>query len=292
LGEVSRYRGIADKIKNYIFYFGWRPRQSLNMLYFYFIKMFWYIFIPAIIGGLMYFSRFRKIRKKHIAYLSVYLLVCAILVFYYGSWGFHDNPDPASVTIGNSYTRYWLPIYLGALPFAAWFIMVVSRSLFPKRYFNKKNKFFPSRNFLIKSSRVIIIILIYFISLRFVIFGSEEGLQFVALKQKQAKDEREKVLALTERNAAIITQYHDKLFFPERKVIVGLFDDKNMIVQYANLARLLPVYYYNFTLPQKDIEYLNSKRLAEVDLQIEFIRQINSDFSLYKLFNRTYSLQK
>ena len=73
------------------------------------------------------------------------------------------------------------------------------------------------------------------------------------------------------------------MFFPERKVIVGLFDDKNMIAEYANLVNLLPVYYYNFTLPPRDFEYLNNRRLAEAGLQIEKVEQVTDDFTLYRL---------
>ncbi|MEA3398535.1 MAG: glycosyltransferase family 39 protein [Patescibacteria group bacterium] len=283
LGETSKYKEIINNIKNNIFYFGFQPKQSIEMFYFYFISMFPYIFFPSAIGSILYYSRVKKIGKKHIAYLFAGAVISTVLIFYYGSWGFHDNPDPDSITIGNSYTRYWLPVYLGALPFAAWFIMVITRLVFPKKCFKKNSQRTTSRNFFIKSLRILIIAVVYFTSLQFVLFGSEEGLQFVAFRQWQAKQEREKVLALTEHNAAIITQYHDKLFFPERKVIVGLFDDKNMIAEYANLVKLLPVYYYNFILPQADIEYLNAKRLNEAGLRIEFVEQISKDFSLYRL---------
>ena len=81
-----------------------------------------------------------------------------------------------------------------------------------------------------------------------------------------------------------MTFYHDKLFFPERKVVVGLFDDKAMIKRYYLIAQNLPLYYYNFNLSQKDIEYLNSRRLAEAGLGIVLIKKINDNFSLYKIF--------
>jgi len=38
------------------------------------------------------------------------------LIIYYGSWRFFDNPDPNAITIGTSYVRYFLPIYIFALP--------------------------------------------------------------------------------------------------------------------------------------------------------------------------------
>ena len=89
-------------------------------------------------------------------------------------------------------------------------------------------------------------------------------------------------MELTESNAVIITRYHDKLFFPERKVIVGLFNDDNMNMRYAQLVDYLPVYYYNFTFPQKDVKYLNQSKLPKAGLRIEKIERVG-DFSLYKL---------
>ncbi|MFH1233868.1 MAG: hypothetical protein V1649_04455 [Patescibacteria group bacterium] len=104
-----------------------------------------------------------------------------------------------------------------------------------------------------------------------------------AEKRITLREEYNQVLNLTENKAIIITQYHDKLFFPERKVIVGLFNDENMIKQYAALTKYLPVYYYNFTLPAKDLNYLNNSKLLKFNLQISEVKKITNDFSLYKL---------
>ena len=127
------------------------------------------------------------------------------------------------------------------------------------------------------------VILIYFVSLNFVLFGSAEGLIKSAHNILDMQAQYEKVLSLTESRSVIITKYHDKLFFPERKVIVGLFDDNNMTSEYAVLAKYLPVYYYNFTFPEKDINYLNNTRLPAFNLEIKQVAQITKDFSLYKL---------
>ena len=101
--------------------------------------------------------------------------------------------------------------------------------------------------------------------------------------QSSIRYEYNKVLSLTEPSAVIITRYHDKIFFPERKVIIGLFDDDEMNLRYVKLVEHLPVYYYNFTFPEKDIEYLNNTKLRKVGLQIELVKEINSVFTLYKL---------
>lgn len=256
-------------IKNNFFHFGFNPAKSLKMLYFYFAKMFYWIFWPAFFGFLLMVSKIKKWKKKHLVYLMSLFTAAIILISYYGSWDFHDNPDSKSRTIGNSYVRYWLPVYLGAIPLAVIFFMKFS-NIFKKKI-------------LIRCSRALIVFLIFFISIKFVLFGSDEGLATTARKQLAVRYEYEQILNLTESNAIIITQYHDKILFPGRKVIVGLFDDANMMAQYALLAKYLPVYYYNFTFPEKDFNYLNNKKLPDFGLKIEPAAEIAENFTLYKL---------
>jgi len=310
-GYLSYHKELLLKLKNNIFYFGFHPRHSLEMFYHYFIKMFYWLFWPAILGGILFLQKWRKWKRKHWAYLASYFITSLILLFYYGSWRFYDNPDPDSFTIGNSYTRYWLFIYLGALPFVSLAVIRLTRVLFfrynanplinanPRianatncEYNNKAGRLRklvdrcakkPRRMFLVNCARVFVVGLIFFVSVQFVLFGHEEGLIFAAQKHESAKNEFNKVLSLTEHNAVIITQYHDKLFFPERKVIVGLFNDKSMVARYAKLADYLPVYYYNFILPPADIDYLNNRRLGEVGLRIDRVEQVTGEFALYRL---------
>ncbi|MBI2458935.1 MAG: glycosyltransferase family 39 protein [Parcubacteria group bacterium] len=260
--------GLTE-IKNNFFHFGWRPLKSLKMFYFYFVKMFYWIFWPALFGFLLLLSRIKKWRRRHYAYVIALFTAAAILISYYGSWDFHDNPDPKSRTIGNSYVRYWLPIYLGAIPLAVIFFIKLS-GMFKKKI-------------LVYGWRALMVFLVFFLSLKFVLLGSDEGLIKSARQQTAARAEYEQILNLTEPRAVIITKYHDKLLFPERKVIFGLFDDPNMIKEYAVLAGHLPLYYYNFTLPERDFNYLNDKRLAEFGLRIEEVKKVTKEFTLYKL---------
>lgn len=276
-GHFTYHRQLLSKIKNNIFHFGWQPEHSREMLYYYFIKMFYWIFAPALFGLILFFQKWKTWKGRHRAYLASYFVAFFILLFYYGAWGFHDNPDQSQVTIGNSYTRYWLPLYLGAMPFASVFIIKFTRLL----CFRLKHR--RLKGFCVSALRVITVAIIMFISIKFVLSASDEGLAPSAQRQKSAREEFNKVISLTEHNAVIITQYHDKLFFPERKVIVGLFDNKETVGEYAGLANYLPLYYYNFALPQDAIDYLNQSRLGEVGLRIEEVEQITEEFTLYKL---------
>lgn len=269
VADAETIKNGLTQIKNNFFHFGWQPVKGVKMLYFYFAKMFYWIFWPAFFGLVLMLSKIKKWRTKHYAYLIALFTAAAILISYYGSWDFHDNPDPKSRTIGNSYTRYWLPIYLGAIPLAVIFLVKFS-NIFKKKI-------------LTYGLRAIIIIAVFFISIKFVLLGSDEGLIKSAKKQLAVRAEYEQILNLTESRAVIITQYHDKLLFPARKVIVGLFDDSNMTKEYAVLTQYLPVYYYNFTFPERDINYLNNRKLPAFGLKIEAMAQVTKDFTLYKL---------
>jgi len=257
------------QIKNNLFHFGFSPSQSFRMLYFYFAAMFYWLFWPALFGFLWLLRRIKKWQRRHFCYFTVYAIIFFILLFYYGSWDFHDNPDPRSHTIGNSYTRYWLPIYLGAIPLASFFLIKLA-NLFRQKV-------------LINGCRVLMIAIVLVISLQFVLFGSAEGLVQSVKKQLASRQDYNRILSLTEPRSVVITQYHDKLLFPERKVIVGLFNDEEMIRQYAILIKYLSVYYYNFTFPEKDYNYLNEKRLAKFNLKIEIVEKVAKDFTLYRL---------
>lgn len=290
LGRFQQASDFIYKIKDTIFYFGFHPYQSLKMLFYYFAKMFYWIFWPALLGFLILLAQFKKMRRRHWLYLGAGFVLSTILVLYYGSWEFHDNPDPKSFTIGNSYTRYWLPVYIFALPLVSLFIMKISSGIL--KLLNRENYFKANEKFLsygfrpvlfLGTMRAIMVIAVMFVSLQFVLIGSAEGLVFTLDRQKLAKTEISEVLKLTEKDSIIITKYHDKLLFPERKVIYGLFDNDEMLIKYKRLVQILPVYYYNFTFPEKDFNYLNTKRLPLFGLKIEVVKKVNADFTLYRV---------
>lgn len=273
-GDLGNY---IKAIFNTVFYFGFYPYQSLKMFFHYCVEMFWYLFFPACLGAICLFTNRRKLFKQIWPYAVSWLLLSFVLIFYYGSWKFVDNPDPTRFTIGNSYTRYWLPIYIGIIFLTAIFIDSILE--FINKIKNKKIALFLKVLWL-----GISLLGISYLSFNFVYQGSEEGLKHYKRKALSAQAEVRQVSALTEANSVIITEYHDKFLFPERKVIVGRFDDDNMNRAYQALLGKTSVYYYNFTLPESHLDYLNNRRLKDFGLQIEMYKEINSTFSLYKLY--------
>ncbi|MFA7050373.1 MAG: hypothetical protein WC164_04685 [Patescibacteria group bacterium] len=276
-GSLADFRILSKFVFKTVFYFGFYPLQSLEMFDKYFVKMFWYLCWPAVLGFAAYIFTEKKKLKKFYPYFVSWFLASIFLIFYYGSWKFVDNPDPSRFTIGNSYTRYWLPVYIGILPFVSYFILKIG-VIFT---FIKKDKI---RKIFSNSLSVALLASLIFLSFKYVYSGSEEGLKHYFPKTERAIVEVSKVIDLTENNSVVITEYHDKFLFPERKVIVGRFNDDNMNRNYSRLVDYLPVYYFNFTFPEKDLEYLNSRRLKDFDLQIELVAEVNETFSLYRLY--------
>lgn len=263
-----------QKLKEAIFYFGFRPEHSLKMGYYYFAAMFPWLFAGTLAGIGAWLARFKKITKAQWLFFCSWVLAGTLLVLYYGSWQFSDNPDLSHHTIGNSYTRYWLPLYLGALVFLSLFISRLSE--FSAKWLGRIGRILYS------ALPIATLFIIAAWSLNFVLIGSEEGLVYTVAKQRAARTETQAVLAATPANSIIVTQYHDKYLFPERKVIVGLLTDDNMNAYYAFLAKHLPLYYFNFTFPEKDLQYLNLRRLPKFGLEINPVQAIGN-FTLYKL---------
>jgi hypothetical protein len=304
-GKLALIHEPMEKIKNAVFYFGLNYTVAEQNFKSYFLRMFPWLFWTAALGVVLFISRVWKWKKRYWAYFLAYFAASAILVLYYGSWIFNDNPNLNQITIGNSYTRYWLPIYLGAMPLAAFSISRFSWAVFAREKNAEevmvKNSraswkdFFrpawPRRGFCVGALEVVIIIAVYFYSFNFLIGGSDEGLIYTDFNNKVLRSEYSQVMAATESSSVIITRYHDKLFFPERKVIIGTLTDDAMIPRYARLAKLIPVYYYNFSFKQPDIDYLNNGRLKNAGLVLRKIKETDTVFTLYKLETRPPDIQ-
>ena len=80
-----------------------------------------------------------------------------------------------------------------------------------------------------------------------------------------------------------MTQYHDKVLFPERRIIMGRLEEEQYYPYLNKLLNYYPVYYFNFKYDQATIDYLNNGRLAKSGLKIELIKKASGQFSLYKI---------
>ncbi len=283
-GKFEKLDQFWTVLRDNIFYFGYQPIQSLKMFYYYFLVMFPYLSLATALGIITFLiGWWRKVSRWRLVYLLSWFTLACILVIYYGSWQFFDNPDPSRYTIGNSYTRYWLPIYLLAIPLASLAIFSLSRLL--SGSFGRPSllgRYDRARIFLSNGLQLLVVMALVFNSLLFVFFGSEEGLAHLYYNHFQDKDNIQRVLAATEDGSIIVTQYHDKQLFPERRVVVALLNHETTNQSLGKIMHNYPVYYYNFAFPETDLNYLNERRLPTAGFNIELILR-QGRFGLYRL---------
>ena len=267
--KFDQAKQFISRAYNSFFYFGFKPRQSWSMFNHYVVIMFPWLWYLGVAGLIIFCFKFWRRPKSDLVYLLSLIIIGFILVLYYGSWQFSDNINPNRFTIGNSYTRYWLPLYLMGLPLVSLAILKLSRIF--------KNKT------LVKFLPMLVAALLTIINLWFVLFGSEEALVPNYKYQLANRAQFNKVMALTEPQSIIITRYHDKVFFPERQVIVGWFDNETNNALYAGLVKRTPLYYYNFYIKDEDLKKINNEKLKPLKLELVLKEKITSEFGLYAL---------
>jgi hypothetical protein len=125
-----------------------------------------------------------------------------------------------------------------------------------------------------------------YLSLTFVLYGSEEGLAYLYYNNLAERTNAERVFSYTPPGSIIITQYYDKFFWPERRIIMGTLPNEEILSGVKNLVRYYSVYYYTFYLNGDDVTYLNDRKLAPYDLEMKLVKKINARFGLYELYGQ------
>lgn len=285
--QITVYQELFGKIFKNIFFFGFHISQSKEMFIHYVVEMFPWLSVLAGLGTLgLLILNFPKPKKKYFVYLLVWLLLSVILVLYYGSWRFTDNPNAASYTIGNSYTRYWLPMYLMAIPLAALCLELFFKGAF---VMFRRQKIY---RLLVSGGVTIVVFLITIYSINFLLFGSEEGLINLYHNTREDKRIGELILKVLPEDAIVITQYHDKVLFPERKIMMGRMEEEQYYPHIEKLLAYYPVYYFNFSYTSDTVNYLNKGRLAKYNLKMELVKKTGGRFALYKISKITNNNDK
>lgn len=239
----------------------------------YCIYLFWWISLPALFGLFLLLKKYKNLESKQKKYLIAFLLGSVYLILYYGSWVFHDNPDPTKITIGTSYVRYWLPIYIFSMPFLSIFLLKITKGVrhpiecrTPKR-----------RNVIL----LCVLTLLISYNFLFVFKLTDESIGRNVLRQYN--EIKNKTLSLTEENSIIVAGYYDKLFFPERMIIENIDEerDKRLSEIKKLVEKSYPVYYYSWN-NDDDVLYLN-KILNKYNLTFTGAKQIREGERLFRV---------
>jgi hypothetical protein len=265
---------IFSVMKASIAPFGFDLSNIIKNSYYYLIHIFFWFLIPFIMGLTWFISRLKSRGRNELYYFISYLGVSCFLLIYYGSWQFNDHPDPNAISIGTSFVRYWLPIYILSLPYIAQALIQISEA--PKYIINHYSKILST----IILSVLILLLGVY--SSTMVIWSTDESIINVIASINKGKKDANIIRNITDTEALIIVDSDDKFLFPDRSVMTPFRNDF-IINAIPDLLKTVPVYYFGLTLPDKDMEYLNNKKLYDRDLQIKEFYTINEK-TLYKIY--------
>lgn len=185
--------------------FGFRLTDAVATVFTYTVGLFWWMVLPGLLGFAAVWRRWGSgaASFRYRMFLWLMALFAALLWFgvYYGSWQIRDRID-GGVSIGVSYARYFLPLYILALPILALGLIRTARSLRASR----------------SVIALLVIALVYF-SLRSVWWGADDSLAAVRHTLARNAEVRNAIMRLTPPAAVIVSDRGDKIVFPYREAM-------------------------------------------------------------------------
>lgn len=249
---------------SYIFPFGINILIVVKTVWFFMVKLLWWYIVPSAIGFIFWiYDWFKnKLSQEKKVYGIVFIVMSLFLIFYYGSQV--DNLF-ALKTVGVAYTRYWLPIYIGMLPFIVYGFSKIANLFQNKRIWNVAG-FVTVAFFAVLSAQLV--------------FGGIDGLLATKDNLIHGREIKTWVLAHTDSDVILVTDYEDKFFWPERQVMVKFFNPR-IGVAIAELTKEgHEVYYFGVKLEgeseKKVLEYI-----AQFGLTIDSVKNFDGH-ELYK----------
>lgn len=253
---------LCNITKSLILPFGFHPYLAAYNFWVSYFSRFWFLSLLTILGAVVFLSQKREQKNEMFGYILLTIFVFAWLIIYYGSWQFTDLVTLNLNTLGLSYVRYWLPLYLMSLPFVAialsWLI-----NFLPRRWEN--------------IGLIILLLGLFYYSANLVLFANRDSIVPVRDRIAEYKKSAWEIIDSTESDSVIVTVRKDKLFFPERKVIHtfdALFLNEELLLMLPQLVEQAPVYYYALGAePKTDIS---------PELKLTLVKKVGQEI-LYKV---------
>lgn len=257
-------------IKLMIMPFGFNFKLILSNFYNYFVEIIWPYLIFASVGFYYLVIKIKNKNNNHDIWKKYFVATNIIFIFvllYYASWDLADPVVKNLNKISISYIRYFMPLYILTIPLTAYGI---------------KRLFFKEKNLLSSTIVYFMVFLIATVSIRIAFFSPNDGL----LKNRQNIIEYyyqyEDVSKIVKKNAVIISDRSDKVFFPVYKVVVPQ-GDLPLWPRVANLIKESEVYYY--TNKTDNALILTKEKALDSGLKFEEPVNIYNDYRIFKISN-------
>lgn len=189
--------------------FGFHPRLVLLHGYDYGLEIFWWFSVAGLLGAAVFLAGWRKQDKRKRWYFLTALGIGVWLLMFYGSWFVRDHYDPTRVTIGTSYVRYFLPIYVMTLPWVAGGLLWIADRI-PK----PRQWFMP-----------VLVGAMLVLSFRVAVTQGDESLLAVRATLRENVTKRQVLREAIPFDAVVYTEKFDKVLFPDRRFIVPIHDE-------------------------------------------------------------------
>ncbi len=219
--------------------FGFHPRLVVRHFRDYGLRLFWWYAAFAGVGYALAIARWKTQSKPVRALIVVTAIVAGWLAILYGSWYFRDNLDPNAVTIGTSYVRYFMPIYVLSLPFAAMMLLLIREKAGRPHFAIAIAGLFAALGF------------------QAAFVEGDESLASVRRTLQENAAKRATLLAAIPEDAVVVTQRFDKIVFPDR---IRIIPDGSWGAA-ARLADRFPVLWYGIEPGPEE----RAKILADAD---------------------------
>lgn len=240
--------------------FGLHSRLVARNVWHYGLKLFWWQSLLAVAGFAWWLARSRKTTPQK-TYAAAALLTSAWLAVLYGSWFIRDRLDPGTVTIGTSYVRYFLPVYIAALPFAALALVRLAELLRKPR------------------TTSIVLILCAALGMYTAVFAGDESLHSVRMTLERNAEKKRTLLEWIEPEAVVMTERFDKLLVPERMRIIPATDAAAFEAA-ARATAYVPTYWYGLQPGEEEMARLLAAAEASQLILYEVGRPISGEVLL------------
>lgn len=242
--------------------FGFHPKLALHNFWLYFVKSFWWLAVFGVIGLIVFLVKFKSAKPAQLVYIATGAVVGIFLTIFYGSLVYFDVAIQRLDTIGLSYVRYWLPLFILVIPFTALGLVGLAQRIGRKWHF-----------YIV----IILVILFLYQSINAVLYFGPDSI--LAMRQRIAdyKKMAAVVNAATPSDSVVVTVRQDKIFFPDRKVIhtfSALNENQELVGILPAVVSAASVYYFS----PRVVKNLN----ITDQLKLENIKTIN-DGVLYQI---------